>query len=164
MISNSRNFDWRLHYFEITLENLCQKFTFFVRIKPIWQLFQSPAYYDMTDTQRYGICERAKITKYLVENRPTTLWSIFRILVWWQFLRLYCSDMTFKHTNGLLRCQGLQEKWKRPTKVMKAKQRPESQQCLNFMIFSYQLYHLVSFIDRFECFWVSRPLRPKRPQ
>ena len=92
-----------------------------------------------------------------------TQWYIFWILVWWQFLRLYCSDMTFKHTNSLLRCQGLQEKWKRPTKVMKAKQRPESQQCLNFMIFSYQLDHLVSFIDRFECFWVSRPLRPKRP-
>ena len=57
MIPNSQNFDQRLHYFEITLGNLCQKF--------------KPAYYDMTDIPRYGICERAKITNFLVENRPT---------------------------------------------------------------------------------------------
>ena len=72
MISNSQNFDRRLHYFEITLGNICQKFTFFVRIKPIWQLFQSPAYFDMTDIPRYGICDRAKITNFLVENCPTS--------------------------------------------------------------------------------------------
>ena len=71
MISNSQNFDQGLHYFEITLGNLCQKSRFFVQIKPIWQLFQSPAYYDMTDIPRYGICERAKITNFLVENHPT---------------------------------------------------------------------------------------------
>ena len=64
MISNSQNFDQRLHYFEITLGNLCQ-------IKPIRQLFQAPAYYGMTDIPRYGICERAKITNFLVENHPT---------------------------------------------------------------------------------------------
>ena len=71
MISNSQNLDQRLHYFEITLGSLCQKFIFFVRIKPIWQLFQAPAYYDTTDIPRYGVCERAKITNFLVENRPT---------------------------------------------------------------------------------------------
>ena len=71
MISNSQNFDQKLHYFEITLGNLCQKFTFFVRIKPIWQLFQAPAYYEMTDIPRYGVRERAKITNFLVENCPT---------------------------------------------------------------------------------------------
>ena len=32
---------------------------------------KSPAYYDMTDIPRYGICERAKITNFLVENCPT---------------------------------------------------------------------------------------------
>ena len=90
-------------------------------------------------------------------------WAIFRILVCWQFLRLYCSFMTFKYTAGLLRYQEFHEKWKTLTKVVKAKQRPESKQYLNFVIFSYQLDHLVSFIDRFEFFWVSRPLRPKRP-
>ena len=37
------------------------------------------------------------------------------------FLRLYCLDMTFFHTTGLLRLQGFQENYKRPTKVVKAK-------------------------------------------
>ena len=32
---------------------------------------KSPAYYYMTDIPRYGICERAKITNFLVENFPT---------------------------------------------------------------------------------------------
>ena len=40
-------------------------------MKPIWQLFQAPAYYDMTDIPRYDVCERAKITNFLVENHPT---------------------------------------------------------------------------------------------
>ena len=71
MICNSQNFDQRLHYFEITLGKLCQKFTFFVQIKPIWKLFQASAYYDMTDIPRYGVCERAKITNFLVENCPS---------------------------------------------------------------------------------------------
>ena len=79
MISNSQNFDQRLHYFEITLGNLCQKFTFFVRIKPIWQLFQALAYYDMTDKPRYGVCEKAKITNFLVENCQT-LQDYFKIM------------------------------------------------------------------------------------
>ena len=79
MIFNSQNFDWRLHYFEITLGNLCQKFTLFVRIKQIWQLFQAPAYYDMTDIPRYGVCERAKITNFLVEN-SLTLQYYFRTM------------------------------------------------------------------------------------
>ena len=70
MISNSQNFDQRLHYFEITLGNLCQKFTFFVRIKPIWQLFQSPAYNEMTDIPSYGICERGKIYKFFGRKPP----------------------------------------------------------------------------------------------
>jgi len=80
MISNSQNFDQRLHFFEITLVNLFQKFTFFVRRKSIWQLFQSPAYYDMTDIPIYGICERAKITNFSVENRPT-LQDYFKIII-----------------------------------------------------------------------------------
>ena len=29
------------------------------------------------------------------------------------FLRLHCLDITFKHTNGLFRCQGLQKKYKK---------------------------------------------------
>ena len=50
-----------------------------------------------------------------------------------EFLRLYLSHFTFKHTTGLLRYQGLQEKWERPTKAVKAKQRRESQQNQNFI-------------------------------
>ena len=34
------------------------------------------------------------------KKRSYTQWSIFRILVWWQFFRLYCSYMTFKHTRS----------------------------------------------------------------
>ena len=48
------------------------------------------------------------------------LWSVFRILSHWQFLRLYCWYLSFKHTIGLLRHQRFQKKWKRPTKVVKA--------------------------------------------
>ena len=120
------------------------------------------SFYDIAENCKY-IQHRKACFIHSLGLPKVAQWSIFRILVWWQFLRLYCSDMTFKHTNSLHRCRGLREKWKRPTKVMKAKQRPESQQDLNFIIFSYQLDHLVYFIDRFECFWVSRPLRPKRP-
>ena len=32
------------------------------------------------------------------------------------FFRLHCLDITFKHTNGLLRCQGLQKKYKKANK------------------------------------------------
>ena len=31
------------------------------------------------------------------------------------------KDIEFKHTTSLLRCQGFQKKYKRPTKVVKAK-------------------------------------------
>ena len=37
------------------------------------------------------------------------------------FLRLYCLDMKFFHTTSLLRYQGFQENYKRPTKVVKSK-------------------------------------------
>ena len=37
------------------------------------------------------------------------------------FLRLYCLDMIFFYTTGLLRYQGFQENYKRPTKVVKSK-------------------------------------------
>ena len=58
--------------------------------------------------------------------------SIFPIFVWLQFLRLHCLDITFKHTSGLLRCQGFQKKYKRPTKVVKAKPKAREPKMLNF--------------------------------
>ena len=42
-------------------------------------------------------------------------------LVQKMFLWLYCLDMRFFHTTGLLRYQGFQENYKRPTKVVKSK-------------------------------------------
>ena len=42
-------------------------------------------------------------------------------LVQKMFLWLYCLDMRFYHTTGLLRYQGFQENYKRPTKVVKSK-------------------------------------------
>ena len=42
-------------------------------------------------------------------------------LVQKMFLWLYCLDMRFVHTTGLLRYQGFQENYKRPTKVVKSK-------------------------------------------
>ena len=90
MISNSQHIDRRLHYFEITLGNLCQKFTFFVQIKPIWQLFQSPAYYDMTDISRYGICERAKSQIFCkIISKQCSLWLKFWLLDITKNLNIY---------------------------------------------------------------------------
>ena len=43
--------------------------------------------------------------------------------------------MTSKHTTGLLGPKGFQEKWKRPMKVVKAKQRPKGDQKQNFNFF-----------------------------
>ena len=48
-------------------------------------------------------------------------WSEMPNLIHFLFLMKYCLDMTSKHTTGLLRCQGFQKKYKRPTKVVKAK-------------------------------------------
>ena len=42
-------------------------------------------------------------------------------LVQKMFLWLHCLDMRFFHTTGLLRYQGFQENYKRPTKVVKSK-------------------------------------------
>ena len=42
-------------------------------------------------------------------------------LVQKMFLWLYCLDMRFYHTTGLLWYQGFQENYKRPTKVVKSK-------------------------------------------
>ena len=42
-------------------------------------------------------------------------------LVQKMFLWLYCLDIRFFHTTGLLRYQGFQENYKRPTKVVKSK-------------------------------------------
>ena len=70
-------------------------------------------------------CFKRKVSTY-------ALWSIFQIFVWKQFLRLYCSNNTFKHTTGLLRCQGFQKKYKRPTKVVKAKPKAREPKMLKF--------------------------------
>ena len=52
-----------------------------------------------------------------------------------EFLRLDCLDITFKHTTGLLRCQGFQEKYKRLTKVVKAKPKARGSKIKNLLIF-----------------------------
>ena len=52
---------------------------------------------------------------------PYTHWTEMPNFAQKVFMRLYCLDMTFSHTTGLLRYQGSQEKWKRPMKVVKAK-------------------------------------------
>ena len=47
-------------------------------------------------------------------------------------LTVYCSDMTFEDTAGLLRYQGFQEKCKRPTKVVKVKPKAREPKMLKF--------------------------------
>ena len=70
--------------------------------------------------------------------------------------------MTFKHTSMLLRPQGFQEKWKRPIKVVKAKQRPWGELFANLTIFSHHGLHLVSFIAIFVCFFSFKAKKVKK--
>ena len=58
-------------------------------------------------------------------------------LIHFLFLMKYCLDITSKHTTGLLRCQGFQKKYKRPTKVVKGRtkgQRAKNVKFLDFLV------------------------------
>ena len=59
-------------------------------------------------------------------------WSERPNLIHFLFLMKYCLDIISKHTTGLLRCQGFQEKYKRPTKVVKAKPKAREPKKWNF--------------------------------
>ena len=71
------------------------------------------------------------------------------------FMRLYCLDMTFSHTTGLLRYQGSQEKWKRLMKVVKAKSKASESKITkvyNFFILLWSFSVLYSHISVFLSF------------
>ena len=53
------------------------------------------------------------------------------------FLRLHCLDITFKHTNGLFRCQGLKKKCKKADLSCKGQnkgQRAKNVKILDFFV------------------------------
>ena len=56
-------------------------------------------------------------------------------LVWLLFLGLCHTDLTVLHTTDLLRCQGSQKDYKRPTKVRKAKSKARDWRILILIIF-----------------------------
>ena len=100
-----------------------------------------------------------KINKYI----PYAQWAKIANLIQKLFMGLQCSDMAFLHTTGLLRCQGFQKNYKRPTKVGKAKSKARNRGSQILTIFSCHYDHLVLIMHRFHYFLVSRSLRSKRP-
>ena len=51
------------------------------------------------------------------------------------FLRLHCLDITFKHTNGLFRCQGLQKKYKKADIGCKGQNKGQRAKCVKILDF-----------------------------
>ena len=93
---------------------------------------------------------------YVLRNKGTdTHWTEMPNFARKVFMRLYCLDMTFSHTTGLLRYQGSQEKWKRPMKVVKAKSKASESKITkvyNFFILLWSFSVLYSHISVFFSF------------
>ena len=71
-----------------------------------------------------------RVISYIIERLHCDLFSEFSFGS--SCLRLPCLDITFKHTSDLLRSQGFQKKYKRPTKVVKAKPKAREPKMLDF--------------------------------
>ena len=83
-------------------------------------------------------------------------------LVQKMFLRLYCLDMRFFHTTGLLRYQRFQENYKRPTKVVKSKPKASGSSIPKFNNFFSSLGSFGVFYSQISLFLSFKATKAKK--
>ena len=105
---------------------------------------------------------KSSIKTVVKVNSISSHWAEMPNLIQKMFLRLYCLDMTFFHTTGLIGYQGFQENYKRPTKVVKAKSKARESSITKLNNFFTSLGSFGVFYSQISLFLSFKAIKAKK--